>query len=267
MLCFSLMLHYKTIQNEGNMPWIVFIHGAGGSVKTWNYQISELGQYFNLLLIDLRDHGESKNISPYYNNYKFSVINEDIRKVLDHLKIDKAHFITLSLGSVVIQHFMSNHPERVDKIVMAGGIFKGSFLLRTFALGARLLNKFLQYPTMYRLLSFLIMPRKRNQKARRIYQLQARNLTQKEFMKWVGLYQEFFLLIKSFYKQIIDRTVLVIMGELDFVFLKSAKDFVKNQPNAELALIPKVGHICNIEGATVFNRVSIEFLKDGGPDS
>ena len=56
------------------------------------------------------------------------------------------------------------------------------------------------------------------------------------------------------------------MGEMDFVFLESAKEFVENQPNVELALIPEVGHICNIEDAPVFNRVSLEFLKGGAWD-
>ncbi|MBQ1222113.1 MAG: alpha/beta fold hydrolase, partial [Alistipes sp.] len=53
------MLHYKTIEHSPESPWIVMIHGAGGSSAVWYRQISDFRRHFNLLLVDLVGHGGS----------------------------------------------------------------------------------------------------------------------------------------------------------------------------------------------------------------
>ena len=254
------MLNFKVVKNEQNAPWVVFIHGAGGSIQTWNYQVPEFRKFFNLLLIDLRDHGSSKEIRPDYEQYRFSIISQDIKAVLDHLHIHRAHFITLSFGSVLIQDFIMRFPGIADRIVIAGGIFRGSFAIKAFVALAKVLNHVLSYPTMYSLFSYLLMPRRRNQKARRIYRLQAHKLSSAEYMKWVGLYGEFFRLLNQFYHYLLPAPTLVVMGGDDYIFRKSARDFVANQPRTQLESLAGVGHICNIESPELFNRLVVSFL-------
>jgi pimeloyl-ACP methyl ester carboxylesterase len=86
------LLHYEVMGKEGN-PWLVFIHGAGGSVRTWKFQVAAFSPYFRLLFLDLRDHGYSKNIQPAYDSYDFQIIADDILKVIDHLEIEKEKYI------------------------------------------------------------------------------------------------------------------------------------------------------------------------------
>lgn len=254
------MLYYETITETKHSHWIVFIHGAGGSLKTWSYQASFFKSYYNLLLLDLRDHGQSKNVMPAAKDYSFSLITEDIKKVLDQLSIKRAHFISLSFGSVLIQDFSLKHPSYVGKMIMAGGIFKGTLAIRSFVSLARIFNSFLSYSTMYKTFSYLLMPRRSNQKARRVYQLQARKLTQKEYLKWVGLYGEFFKLLNKFYNQVIKQPTLIIMGSTDYVFLKDASAFARTQGNVSLISIEGAGHICNIDESQLFNTIAMDFL-------
>ena len=256
------LLNHKVVRKSEQAGWIVFIHGAGGSLKTWSYQESVLSDYYNLLLIDLRDHGDSKNIQPEYEAYEFSIISADIKAVIDHVGITSAHFITLSFGSVLLQDFSRRYPHYINKVVIAGGIFKGNIFIRTFVHAARFFNLFLSYTTMYRLFSYLLMPKKRNQKARRLYQFQARKLTQKEYMKWVGLYGEFFTLLEAFYYQVLENKALVVMGSDDYVFLNAAFSFTKRQTDTQLIVIKDVGHICNIEAPQKFNKEVVDFLND-----
>lgn len=256
------MLHYELFYATGpSDEWVVFVHGAGGSTKTWSYQLEDFRGHFNLLLIDLRDHGRSKDIQPPFKSYQFSIISEDIKQVLDRAGITKAHFITLSFGSVLVQDLYMRYPELVDRLIIAGGIFKGNVFIRAFVQLARFMNLFLRYSTMYRLFSYLLMPRKRNQTARRIYQMQAAKLTQEEYLKWVGLYAEFFRLLHHFYYQNLRVETLVIMGREDYVFLKAAKSFSKRQSKTRLEIIKLAGHIVNIDRAHEFNDMAISFLK------
>ena len=78
------LLHYETVGKEG-APWLVFVHGAGGSIRTWKFQLEYFSKNFRLLLLDLRDHGFSKNIQPEYKAYDFDIVACDIIKVIDHL--------------------------------------------------------------------------------------------------------------------------------------------------------------------------------------
>ena len=241
--------------------WIVFIHGAGGSIQTWQSQVDPLKDQYNLLLLDLRDHGKSKNISPSADSYSFDLIVDDITTVLKQEGIDHAHFITLSFGSVLMQSIYRQHPEIVDRMILIGGIFNANWMIKGFVHLARLFNLFLSYQSMYRTFSYLLMPKARNQLARRVYQMQARKLSQKEYLKWLGLYSEFFLLLRSFHKQSIDRKMLILMGEDDYLFLPSAKTFASSHDSGELKIVKEAGHICNIDKPKEVNDVIIDFLS------
>ncbi len=240
---------------------MVFIHGAGGSISTWKRQIPFFKNYFNLLLLDLRDHGASKNISPAFGSYNFEIISTDIKLVLDQHHISQAHFITLSFGSVLIQDFVSRYPEYIDKLVFTGAVLGGGRTLRSFVYAAKFLNLFLPYPTMYRLFSFLLMPKKENQFARRLYLTQAKKLTQQEYLKWLGLYKEFFQLLRSFSLQQLAQPSLIIMGEQDFMFFSKALKFHRKQSRSQFHSIKNTRHIVNIEASRQFNDLVASFLK------
>jgi len=184
--------------------------------------------------------------------------------VLEKEGITKAHFVTLSFGSVMMQALYEIKPEIVDQMVFIGGVFNANWGIKAFVHLARFLNLFLSYPAMYRLFSFLLMPKKEHQFARRVYQQQARRLGAKEYLKWLGLYSEFFLLLKSFHEQIVRHRMLVLMGEDDYLFLPSARSFAKTKKNVSLELIPKAGHICNIDQPAATNALILNFLRAQG---
>jgi len=240
----------------------VFLHGAGGSIQTWKKEEASLALSYNLLLIDLRDHGDSKDISPSFKRYSFDIIVNDLIDVFEKLDIQQADFVTLSFGSVLLQALHQRHPHFVNRMILIGGIFNGNWQIKAFVHFARFLNLFLAYKTMYRVFSYLLMPKENHQVARRVYQQQARKLTQAEYLKWLGLYSEFFLLLSRFQKQSISQRILIIMGDEDFLFLPAAKRFSAQRPNAELQIVSKAGHICNIEKPGEVNRIILGFLSN-----
>ena len=64
------MLHYIIYKNKDvNLPWLTFIHGAGGSSSIWFKQIRAFSKYFNVLL-DIYDFFEKK-IEEIKENQRF----------------------------------------------------------------------------------------------------------------------------------------------------------------------------------------------------
>lgn len=264
----NVLLHHEIIAENPVAPWLVFVHGAGGSIRTWKFQIDAFAPHYRLLLIDLRDHGFSKDILPEYPAYDFDILVEDILRVIDHLGIEKAHFVSLSIGSVILQKLDLERPELIDRMVMAGAIFDGSRAMHWFVHSAKFLNYFLPYRAMYWLFSFIVLPRRNHRMSRYIFRRQSRRLTQREYLKWVELYKPFFHLVGTYMNRPVAKKGLVVMGDQDHIFFRAAERFARLQRNMRLAVIENCGHVCSIEAPELFNDLVLRFLRDEEvPDS
>lgn len=258
------MLHYKIHKKSPDADWVTFIHGAGGSSSIWFKQIRDFQKHFNILLIDLRGHGKSK--SPMYEKlkgYTFEVIGNEVMEVLDHLKIEKSHFIGISLGTIVIREITERFPERVSSMVLGGAIMKlnlrGQVLMR---LGV-LLKSIIPYLLLYRFFAFIIMPRKKHRESRNLFVREAKKLYQKEFKRWFTLASQINPLLALFRIKDCGVPTLYIMGSEDHMFLPSISKLVQGHTSSTLHVIPNCGHVVNVERAEIFNEVAIGFLKLG----
>jgi len=73
---------------------------------------------FRVIAIDNRGHGKSGK--PHDPNQYGVVMVEDITRLMDHLKIEKAHIVGYSMGGAITLKFVTSHPERVISAVVGG---------------------------------------------------------------------------------------------------------------------------------------------------
>lgn len=257
------MLHYTTYLLSESSPWVTFIHGAGGSSSIWFRQIKDFKKSFNVLLVDLRGHGRSKKID--YENlkrYTFDKIGDDVMEVLDYLQIKKTHFVGISLGTIIIREITERFPNRTISMVLGGAVMKlnvrGQILMR---LGA-LLQSVVPYLVLYKLLAFVIMPRKKHKESRNLFINEAKKLYQREFKRWFTLVSEVNPLLNLFRIKDSGVPTLYIMGEEDYMFLPSIKQLVKNHLSSQLFIVPACGHVVNVEKPDEFNRQALYFLQN-----
>lgn len=258
------MLHYTVYRNKDmNLPWLTFIHGAGGSSSIWYKQIRFFSKFFNLLLIDLRGHGNSKSLTlnPFQSKYTFKVITDDIINVLNYEKILKSHFVGISLGTILIRKLADFIPERVITMTMAGAIIKLNFRSRILMHFGNLTKSFLPYMWIYRLFAFIVMPYSNHRESRILFVREAKKLYRKEFLKWYKLTTEIIPLLKIFRQVEVKIPTLYIMGSEDYLFLTPVKKLVKKQNNSKLFVIPNCGHVVNVENSTLFNDKMFSFIK------
>lgn len=101
---------------DRNGPALLLLHGYTDSSRVWTILAPYLGRY-RLLIPDQRGHGASA--APRCC-YAMSDFTEDARLFLEAMGVDRAGVVGHSMGSLVAQTLAAEHPERVNRIVLAG---------------------------------------------------------------------------------------------------------------------------------------------------
>lgn len=257
------MLYYKTYKHDSSDQWVTFIHGAGGSSSIWYKQVRDFREQFNVLLIDLRGHGKSQEVFERYFNdeYNFENISKDVVEVLDHLEIEKSHFVGISLGTILMRNICEFAPERVLSLVMGGAVTRMNIRSKILVAVGNATKKILPYMWLYKLFAWIIMPRKRNKESRVLFAEQAKKLCQSEFIRWFNLTYTVNPLLKYFNEHDTKLPTLYLMGDQDYMFLPQVMKLVKEHTTSVLQVIDNSGHVCNVEQPAIFNDKAIAFIR------
>lgn len=257
------MLYYKTYKRNASDPWVVFIHGAGGSSSIWYKQLRAYREVFNILLVDLRGHGRSQEFLEKHlkQDYTFDDIAKDVIDVLVDAKIEKAHFVGISLGTIVVRTIGELAPERVASMVLGGAIVRLNFRHKFFVAMGHTFKRFIPFIFLYKFFAWVIMPRKRHSESRILFIREAQRLARKEFLRWWKLTHEVNPLLRYFKEKELATPTLYLMGEEDYMFLAPVRKLVNEHKHALLKVVEKCGHVVNVEKPEEFNQISIDFIS------
>jgi len=257
------LLSYTKYIHENSDTWVTFVHGAGGSSTIWHKQVKEFRKRFNVLLLDLRGHGDSvtSNFLENFNDiYTFDSLSEDIIEVINHENIKQSHFIGISLGTIIIRTLAEKNPERVLSMVMGGAIMKLDFKSRlVLGLGMKL-KKVIPYDKLYNVLTFFIMPYKNHRESRMLHINESKKIYKEEFLKWFSLAVEINPLLRFFRSVEIKIPTLYIMGEEDYLFLPSIRKVVEKHTASNLFVVEDCGHVVNVEQPKLYNNMVLGYL-------
>jgi pimeloyl-ACP methyl ester carboxylesterase len=101
-----------TVQGKGQP--VVLIHGWLSSAGlNWGLPgvTALLAKDYQVIALDVRGHGASDK--PTKEDAYGPELVEDVVRLLDHLKIKKAHVVGYSMGGIIAGNFMVKHPDRV----------------------------------------------------------------------------------------------------------------------------------------------------------
>ncbi len=258
------LIHYTLYENKSSDQWVTFVHGAGGSSSIWYKQIRDFKKHYNVLLLDLRGHGNSKPTfkKALQKKYTFSALANDIVEVLDHLRIEKTHLVGISLGTILIRQLAEMHPERVQSMILGGAILKMNFRSQILMRLGNIFKYVLPYLVLYRFFAFVIMPKKNHKQSRILFINEAKKVYQKEFIKWFKLTAEINPILKWFRQVELNIPTLYIMGNEDYMFLPAVRQVVeKHNKSSKLFVIEQCGHVVNVEQPAIFNANVISFIQ------
>jgi pimeloyl-ACP methyl ester carboxylesterase len=257
------MLHYRTYDLDPAADWVVLVHGAGGSSSIWFRQLRAYRTSFNVLLVDLRGHGESAKLRDGREeaHYTFDALAAEVLEVLDFAGIERAHFVGISLGCLIVRTIAELAPERVRSMVLGGAILRLNLRSRVLVVLGHVVKRFVPFMWLYRLYAWILMPRVGHRESRMIFVREAQKLARQEFLRWFRLTMQLTPLLRLFEERSPDIPTLYLMGDQDHMFLPAVRRAVARQPRAVLSVIRECGHVCNIERPATFNRISIEFMQ------
>ena len=250
---------YKA-ENRSN-KWITFIHGAGGNSSIWFNQVRFFKAYFNVLLIDLRGHGKSE-VSPKGTEYTFEIIIDDILNILDHNKIEKSHFVGISLGSILIQKMIQLHSNRVEKIGLGGAILNLNLQSRFLMFIGKLTQSVFPFIWIYTFFAYVIMPYKAHRKSRALFIKEAKKISHAEFRRWYKLTTTILPVLTKIRAKQLKPPTLYIMGIQDYMFLPFVKKIIMFHQNATMIILPGSGHVVNIDQPDLFNDNLLNFFLE-----
>lgn len=252
------MLHFEEYRHATSDLWVVFVHGIGGSTLTWKKQLDAFKQEYNLLLIDLPGHGASQGITGRLTHKQ---VNDEIKSVLDCIGIQRADFIGMSLGTLVIMSFAVAYPTYVNSIILGGAIINTQGIYRHLMNIADVIKEFLPKVATYKIFAQIVMPAKWHAKSRHIFFREATKLSRRDFLSWVDYItnmskqREIMEMLKS-----LKIPTLFVSGDHDSCFIGGIKKLSDKLSSAKLIILEKCGHVCTIERWKDFNQHALDYL-------
>jgi pimeloyl-ACP methyl ester carboxylesterase len=108
---------------QGTGAPIVLMHGYTGTADRHflaNGVFANLAKDYRVIAIDLRGHGKSGK--PHTPSAYGEEMARDVVRLLDHLKIQRAHVAGYSLGAFIAGRLATMHPERLIGVIYIAGL-------------------------------------------------------------------------------------------------------------------------------------------------
>ncbi|HYY99497.1 MAG TPA: alpha/beta fold hydrolase [Pyrinomonadaceae bacterium] len=250
-------LYYEA---AGKGPAVVLVHGGLVDSRLWDAQMKPLSKRFRVVRYDLRGYGRSAAPTA-----KFSPL-EDLRALLDYLKVDKASLVGLSLGGMIAADFALEYPARVERLVLVDAGLRGDKQppdeksLNAYRTGAREgAEKYFEAFTQADLLAGV---RDRPKARAAMHAMMVENFKALTYLS-SGLSQ-------SPEPPTIERLgqikapTLVVVGGIDGKNLQNIADTLAARiPGARKVVIPGASHHPPVETPEEFNRVLLDYLAEG----
>lgn len=244
-----MALNYKL---EGSGIPIVFIHGFSLDSHIWDPQIEHFRETNQVITYDMRGFGKSEIPSEPYSHV------EDLHELLVSLKIDKAHFVGLSLGGEVAIDYALTYPNTVLTLTLADTSLGGYSSTVDWRVYAR--ERGLDHAKQNWLNHSVFSPSSRNPDVGE----QLKSMVD-DYSGWHWLNDDPRIKIAP---PAMDRLgeikipTQIILGELDLPYYHDiAKILTDKIPNSKLHIINDAGHITNLENEVKFNQIISSFIN------
>lgn len=106
-----MKLHHR-ILGEGEP--LVILHGLFGYSDNWQTHAKKLAEYYQVILVDQRNHGHSN----WSDDFDYDLLAEDLKELFDELKLEDVILLGHSMGGKTAMRFAQLYPESLEKLIV-----------------------------------------------------------------------------------------------------------------------------------------------------
>jgi pimeloyl-ACP methyl ester carboxylesterase len=261
----GIKLYYEEV---GSGIPVVFVHEFAGDLRSYEMQLRYFGQRYRCIAYNARGYPPS-DVPNDGESYSQARARDDIRAVLDALKIEKAHIVGLSMGGFATLHFGFTYSDRARSLVIAGCGYGATPDKRAqFAEEAEAAAKKFEQDGMakaaegYALGPTRVQFQNKDPRGWREFADQLKqNSTEGAARTMRGVQKRrpsLFDLVEEM--KTISVPTLIMTGDEDWPCLEPGILMKRTIPTAALVVMPNAGHTINLEEPAAFNQHIAEFF-------
>jgi len=262
----GVRLHYE--ESGAGTP-VLFIHEFAGDHRSWEAQVRALSGRYRCIVYSARGYPPS-DVPDAPERYSQERARDDARCVLDHLGIERAHVVGLSMGGFATLHFGLKYPGRAHSLVVAGcgygaapsdherfrasceglatrletlGMAEGG---REYAAGPARVQLQYKDPKAWALFAERFAAGSAKGRA---FTMRGVQMRRPSLWDLTGEMKKLRL------------PVLVITGDEDEACIEPALLMKRSIPASGLLVFPRSGHMLNLEEPELFNRTLLDFFR------
>ena len=251
--------------DTGSGEPVVFVHGHPFNRSMWAPQTQAVADMpRRVVAADLRGYGDS-DVVPGVT--LLSTFADDVVELLDHLGIDKATIVGLSMGGQIVMDLYSRFPERVSALVLSDTFPDAETetgVRSRMELADTLVKEGMSAYAASEI-SQMVGPKTlaaRGQVADHVktMMLETPPAGAAAALRGRALRHDYVKTLST-----IDVPVLIVVGRDDeFTPVADAQRMHDIVPDSRLAVIEDAGHVPNLEQPEVFNEILLRFLIETG---
>ncbi len=251
----NVSLYYET---RGQGEPLLFIHGLGSSSRDWEYQVPFFAGDYEVVLYDVRGHGQAdKPPGPY----SIPLFARDLAGLIEGLDIAPAHVVGISMGGMIGLELVVDRPDLVRSLVVVNSV--PDMTVRTWRQRFEVWQRLLVAPLLGmekvgQVLGQRLFPKVEQGELRELF-------TERWAENDPRAYRE---AVKAIVGWTVDEhlasiacPVLVVSGDRDYSPVELKAAYVERIPQGELVVIEDSGHGTPVDQPEAFNRALAAFLR------
>ncbi len=247
---------------------IVFVHEFAGDYRSWEPQVRFLSRWFRCITFNARGYPPS-DVPEDPARYSQARARDDIRDVLAHFGVERAHIAGLSMGGFASLHFGMAYPARARSLLVASCGYgadptqQTEFQAEMEATAERIERESMAvFAHSYALGPARVQLQNKNPRGWREFATQlASHSTRGSALTMRGVQKQRPSLwsLRDAMRNMSIPT-LIVAGDEDDPCLEPGLMMKRSIATSGLAVIPRSGHAINLEEPDEFNRMAYDFI-------
>lgn len=255
----GIQINYEV---EGDGPWVVMSHSLACSLAMWAPQVAALKPRYRVLAFDTRGHGASDAPAAAYT---LDQLADDLHGLLAALKVQRPHFVGLSMGGMIGMTYALKYPGVFRSLVLCDTTSR--FAPEAAPLWADRIRiattqgmEPLVEPTLKRWFTEGYLAQRPP-----VVEEVARMIRATPPIGYAGCCHAIPKIDTTARLREIRCPIQIIVGEQDAgTPVAMSRAIHEAAPGSELVIIPDASHLSNLQQPQAFNRALLDFLARAG---